>query len=171
MEFYDVVRSRRSVRKYQKKDIPEEVLRRILDAARLAPSASNLQSWRFIVIRNQESKNVLAKLYKERTWIADAAVIIAGVGTDPDYRMGSGRPSYDIDLSIAMTHMMLAATAESLGSCWIGSFDYEKTKRFLGIPEKFPLVGFLTIGYPDETPPPSERKKLEEIVYHEKWGE
>jgi nitroreductase len=171
MEFKDVILKRRSIRAYKKKDIPDVVLEQILEAARLAPSASNLQPWKFIIIKDPERKKEVAGICKQREWIADASVIIAGVGTNPDYRMGSEQPAYQIDISTAFAQMSLAAVNEGLGVCWIGSFFMDEAKKFLKIPEKFPLVGFLTIGYPDEIPGPKERKTLEQIICYEEWSE
>ncbi len=147
------------------------MLGRILEAGRLAPSAKNLQPWKFIIIRDESNKIQLARLCKERMWIADASVIVAGVATNPEYRMGCGEPSSQIDISIAFTQMILAVYNEGLGCCWIGSFKMPELKRFLGIPDEFPLISLLTIGYPAETPPAKERKEIEEIVCFEKWSE
>ncbi|MCX6827244.1 MAG: nitroreductase family protein [candidate division Zixibacteria bacterium] len=171
MEFIDVILKRRSIRAYKRKNIPEEILMRIIESARLAPSASNLQPWKFIIIRDNKAKQEIARLAKERMWIADASVIIAGVATNPDYRMGSGQSSSAIDIATAFAHMSLAATDEGLGTCWIGSFDSDGSKRFLGIPEKFLLVGLLTIGYPDEKPGEKDRKRIQEIICYEKWSD
>ncbi len=171
MEFFDVILKRRSVRAYQQIEIPEDVFFRILESARLAPSASNLQPWKFIIIKDEEHKKEVARICKERMWIAGASVIIAGVATNPDYRMGSGQSACQIDISTAFAQMTLTAVSEGLGTCWIGSFYMEEAKKYLGIPDKYPLVGFLTIGYPAETPGPKERKKLEEITCRERWSD
>lgn len=171
MEFYETVRRRRSIRAYLKKPVPDDIFRRIMDAARLAPSAKNLQPWKFIVIKDDIRKKEIARICKERTWIADASVIIAGVATNPDYRMGSGQPSSQIDLAIALTHITLAAASESLGTCWIGSFDLPAAKKYLAIPDEYILVGFMTLGYPAESPPQKDRKSLEEIIVSEQWHE
>jgi nitroreductase len=171
MEFFDVILKRRSIRAYHHKEIPEDVLHRILESARLAPSANNLQPWKFIIIKDEERKKEVARICKERMWIAGASVVIAGVATNPDYRMGSGQPASQIDISTAFAHMNLTAFNEGLGACWIGSFYMEEAKKYLGIPEKCLLIGFLAIGYPAETPAPKERKKLEEITCLERWSE
>jgi nitroreductase len=171
MEFAEVLFKRYSARVYQKKEIPEDKLNRILEAARIAPSAKNLQPWKFILVRDQNNKREVARLCKERYWIADASVIIVGVATNPDYRMGCGEPSSQIDLSIAFTQMMLAAVNEGLGSCWIGSFNSPALKKMLEIPDKYPIISLLVIGYPADAPVVKERKRIEEIVCYEKWSE
>jgi|WetSurMetagenome_2_1015567.scaffolds.fasta_scaffold533394_1 nitroreductase len=171
MEFYDVILRRRSIRAYKKQEIPFEILHRILEAARLAPSASNLQPWKFIIIKDSEHKKDIAALCKQKMWIADASIIIAGVGTNPEYRMGSGQSAFQIDISTAFAQMSLAAVNEGLGVCWIGSFLMDEAKKYLKIPDKYPLIGFLTVGYPDEIPGQKERKGMEEITCYEKWAE
>jgi len=171
MEFAELIRKRRSIRSYQKREIPDEILMRILDSARLAPSAKNLQPWKFVIVKDENRKLEIARLCKERLWIADASVIIAGVAINPDYRMGCGEPSSQIDISIAFTHMILAAANEGFGSCWLGTFKIPEVKNILGIPERFPLVSLLAIGYPAENPPPKDRKDINEIFCIEKWSE
>ncbi|SYZ73358.1 Nitroreductase [Candidatus Zixiibacteriota bacterium] len=172
MEFFEVIKKRRSIRAYKVgKVIPDEILFRILESARLAPSASNLQPWKFIIIRDSRLKTDIAKLCKGRMWIADASAVIAGVATRPDYRMGSGQEAFRIDIATAFAHMTLTANNESLGCCWIGSFSADECKKLLGIPDQYPLVGFLTVGYPDEIPGPKERKSMEEIVCYDRWAE
>lgn len=171
MDFYDILTKRRSIRAYRKEPLPDEKLQKILEAARLAQSAKNRQPWRFIIIRNEENKRKIADLCRGGKWVADASVILAGVAVDTDYRMGNGRPASDIDLSIALTHISLAAVDQSLGTCWIGSFNYDKAMELLKIPKENILVGFMTLGYPDESPPPKSRKPMEEITFHEFWHE
>ncbi len=171
MELFDILMRRRSIRAYKNKEIPEDVLNKIMEAARLAQSAINRQPWRFILIKEPQHKNKIAEFCKGKMWVADASVIIAAVAVDTGYRMGNGRPASDIDLSIALTHISLAAVDQSLGSCWIGSFKYDEAMEYLRIPKENILVSFMTIGYPDESPSPKTRKTLDEILYHEFWAE
>jgi len=171
MEFKEVVRKRRSIRAYKDKEISDELLYEVLESARLAQSAKNRQPWRFILIKKRANKEKIAEFCKHSKWIADASVVIAGVAVDTDYRMGNNRPASDIDLSIALTHISLAAVDKSLGTCWIGSFDYDKAMEFLKIPKEHILVGFMTLGFPDEDPSPRSRKSLEEIIKHEFWSD
>jgi nitroreductase len=171
MELFEILAKRRSIRAYKNKEIPEKLLLKILDAARLAQSAINRQPWRFIIIKKPLNKNKIAEICMGKKWVADASVVIAAVAVDTGYRMGNGRPASDIDLSIALTHISLAAVDQSLGTCWIGSFKYDEAMAYLRIPQENILVGFMTLGYPDESPPPRMRKSLDEILFHEFWIE
>lgn len=171
MELCDILKSRRSIRAYKNESLPREKLLKVLEAARLAQSANNRQPWRFIIIQDENNKKKLAEICKGKKWVADASVILAGVAVDTDYRMGNGRSASDIDLSIALTHISLAAVDQSLGTCWIGSFKYDEAMEFLKIPKDNILVGFMTLGYPDESPLPKSRKSMEEITFHEFWAE
>jgi len=163
MEVFDAIRTRRSIRKYKSEPIPEEKLRTILEAARLAPSAGNRQPWRFIVIQNTERKKALAKVANNQTFL-DASAIIVATG-DPDV---SAR-WYEKDPMIALEHIVLAATALGYGTCWIGAFDEDAIKHLLKIPTNVKVIALLPIGIPDETPAPRPRKEFSEIFFKEEW--
>ncbi len=175
MEFYEVLRTRRSVRSYRPDPIPEDVLKRVLDAARMAPSGLNIQPWKFIVIRNKEIKEKVAKACNNQSFISEAPVVIVACGYDIEYDRGGymGELSMIMDVSIAMTHLILAARAEGLGTCWIGAFSNKELKRILNVPENYNVVAITPLGYPKsenafiET---TRRKPLEEIVCYEKFS-
>jgi nitroreductase len=167
MDVMKVIKERRSVRAYQNKPIPEEKLKLILEAARLAPSASNRQQWRFIVVQDPKRRELLMKAAGNQRFVSQAPVVIAAVALNPDYIMRCGVPSYPVDLAIAVDHMTLKAVEEGLGSCWIGHFDQEKVKEILQIPKKYKVVVLLTLGYPADSPKPKDRKSLEDIVSYE----
>lgn len=171
MEFYEILNNRRSIRAYKNKPLSEEKLLKVLEAARLAQSANNRQPWRFIIIQDMANKKKIADICKGKKWVADASVILAGIATDTEYRMGNGRSASDIDLSIALTQISLAAVDQSLGTCWIGSFKYDEAMEFLKIPKDNILVGFMTLGYPDQSPAPKSRKPMEEITFREFWAD
>ena len=168
MEIIEAIMARRSIRIYQDRLIEEEKLNRILEAGRLAPSARNLQDWKFIVVRDKERRLSLSEAAKDQPSVAQAPVVIAACGTS-DYIMPCGQYCYPIDVAIAIDHMCLVATAEGLGTCWIGAFYQDKVKEILDIPETIHVVELLTIGYPAESPSSRPRKKIEEIVAYEKW--
>ena len=163
MEVFDAIRTRRSIRKYKSEPIPEEKLRTILEAARLAPSAGNRQPWRFIVIQNTERKKALAKVANNQTFL-DASAIIVATG-DPDV----STRWYEKDPMIALEHIVLAATALGYGTCWIGAFDEDAIKHLLKIPTNVKVIALLPIGIPDETPAPRPRKEFSEIFFKEEW--
>ena len=167
MEFYDVVRTRRSIRSYRPDPVPEEALSRILETARVAPSGSNRQPWKFIVVRSEKLRSRLAAACGNQGFIAEAPVTIVACGYDIDYNRGGymGGMSMLVDVSIAFTHLILAARAEGLGTCWIGAFDNDEAKEILDIPEDVNVVAVTPLGYPKgdgfaETGP---RKPLTEI--------
>jgi len=166
MDVFEAIRTRRSIRKFRPKPIPDEKLEMILEAGRLAPSAGNRQPWRFVVVKDTERKRAVAEAAGYQMFIADASVIIAALG-DPE---ASSR-WFRQDPMIAVEHMVLAATALGYGTCWIGAFGEEEVKRILRIPEGLKVIALLPIGFPDEAPAPRARKPLKEIVFLEKYGE
>lgn len=174
MDFYEVVRTRRSVRSYSDRPIPSDVLARVLDAARLAPSGRNRQPWKFIVVRSQEVKEKLVPLCNGQRFIAEAPVVIVACGRDIKYNRGGymGRYSMLVDVSIAFTHLILAARAEGLGTCWIGAFDNEGIKELLDIPGEWDVVVLTPLGYPRDPEAFREtrsRKPLDEIVSEDRF--
>jgi nitroreductase len=171
MDVYDAIKTRRSVRAYQDKPVPEDVLKRILEAARLAPSASNRQDWKFIVVRDPGNRRAVAQAANNQMFIAQAPVIIVAVSLNPERIMSCEVPSYAVDLAIAVDHITLAATAEGLGTCWIGAFSQREMKKVLDIPERYKVVTLTPLGYSADSPRQKVRKPLEEIVYYEKFKE
>jgi len=171
MNVVEAIEKRRSIRVYQNKPLPEEKLRKILEAARLAPSAKNLQSYKFIVVKNKGLRKKLAKEATRYSFIADAPVIIAAVSLDPDYVMSGGVPAHPVDIAIAVDHMTLAAVEEGLGTCWIGAFYQDQVKRILSIPEKYKVVVLLPLGYPAEGPKRKVRKPLKEVFCYDSFVE
>jgi nitroreductase len=145
-------------------NLPQNKLSRVLDAGRLAPSASNRQPWKFIVVQDADIREKLAVAARNQRFISEAPVIIVAVALNPDYIMSCGVPSYAVDVATALDHMMLTAVEEGLGTCWIGAFQQQIVKTLLKIPEEFKVVALLPIGYPGETPVPKTRKTFEEVV-------
>jgi nitroreductase len=169
MDFLELVSSRYSVRSYESRPIEQDKLDRVLEAARLAPSGSNRQPWKFVVVRDPEIRRQMVTACMNQQFIAQAPVVIAGVGLMPDRVMHCDIPGDPVDLSIAMEHLALAATAEGLGSCWIGAFDQDKVRQVLGIPESVKVVEVMTLGYPADEQRPKTRKDMSEIVCYDRW--
>jgi nitroreductase len=173
MDFYEVIRTRRSVRRYRAEAIPEEVLARVLDAARIAPSGSNRQPTRLIVATDPGMKLDLAGLCHGQAFVAEAPVVVVAVGRDLNYNRGEwmGRGAMIVDVSIAVDHLTLAARAEGLGTCWIGSFDGPELKRYLQLPEEWEVVALTPVGYPqgEAFTEPKGRMPLEELVMRNGW--
>jgi nitroreductase len=168
MEFYELIKKRRSTRGFEPREIPAEVLNRVLDAARVAPSACNLQPWHFLVLKEKAAREKLKEAYS-RDWFWSAPVIIVGC-VDMEKAWRRGEVSYgEVDLAIAMDHLILAAVNEGLGTCWVGAFDEAKARAVLQIPENMKIVAMTPLGYPMKVNGTDKRKPLEEIVHYEKW--
>jgi nitroreductase len=170
MDIAKAIRDRRSVRSYEKKDIPQDVLEKVLQAARLAPSANNRQPWRFVIVRDHARRQALAKAAKEQQFVAEAPVVIAAVALEPDRIMTCGVPAWAVDLAIAVDHITLAAVEHGLGSCWIGAFYQEDVKKILSIPAEYKVVALLPLGYPQDKARFKNRKSLDEIVCYDVWS-
>ena len=170
MHVMEAIRRRHSVRSYQDKEIPQIILDCILEAGRLAPSAKNLQEWRFIVVRNKDTKQKLMKAAKGQAFVGQAPVVIACCAVTDNHMMTCGQLCYPIDLAIAIDHMVLKATEEGLGTCWIGAFFEEEAKKILHIPDNVRIVELLALGYSQEQEPRKKnRLSLREVVMYEGW--
>ena len=172
MDLFEVIKKRRSIRSYKPDPIPNEHLKKILEAARLAPSGKNRQPWRFIVVRDAERKRRLAKASMNQMFIAEANVVIVAL-SDPTVYSSAGtkrRIPYLQDPMIAVEHMVLAATAFGYGTCWIGAFNEDEVKRIVNAPEELAVIALLPIGVPNENPPPRPRKPFEELFFSEVYG-
>jgi len=135
---------RRSVRAYDARPVPEEVLNRVLEAGRLAPSAMNYQPWHFVVVRNAEKRKTLSD-GRYAKFLTQSPVVIVGLGdkkSSPEWHV--------VDTTIALQQMALAATEEGLGTCWIGSFYEDRVKEALGVPDRYEVVAMLAVGYPKD---------------------
>ncbi|MBN1424948.1 nitroreductase family protein [Candidatus Fermentibacteria bacterium] len=171
MDFYEVVRRRRSVRSFLPRDVSDEKVRRIIATGLAAQSAKNRQPWRFIVVRDAAAKKALAKAAKNQHFIAEAPVVLAACAVDTDYVMTCGQPAYTVDVSIAVDHITLAAVVEGLSSCWIGAFHEDKAKEVLGVPDTARIVALLPMGYAASSPEPTSRGSFEDRVAKDTWPE
>ena len=171
MNLYDVIKLRKSVRSFLKHPVEPEKLTKILEAARLAPSAKNSQEWRFIIVEAPETRAALAEASYGQQFVGEAPVVIVCCAETDKEVMRCGHYRYTIDCAIAIDHLTLAAAAEGLGTCWIGSFDPVKVRELLQIPETVEVVELLPLGYPkDHHVVEKKRKQLEEIVCYEQWS-
>lgn len=170
MDIYETICLRKSVRSYKDRDVPEEILSRILNAARLAPSASNRQEWRFVVVRDRPARERLCRAGSNQVFIAQAPLVLACCAQTDNHLMRCNQLCYPIDVAIAVDHITLCAAAEGLGTCWIGAFSEPEVKEILKIPDNVRVVALLTLGYPQD---PSKTKKhrlaMEEIVKYDRW--
>lgn len=168
MDVMSAIKERRSIRKYADMLVEDEKLQNILEVARLAPSADNNQGWKFVVVKDKETRKKLVETTGQ-TWVASAPIIIVCCGTKPTIVMPNGQPKYTIDLSIATSFMILEATNQGLGTCWLGGYDESAVREALVIPDKVRVVSMLSLGYASEAPMRRPRKELKEIVSYEKY--
>jgi nitroreductase len=180
MTFDEILKNRRSVRAYDSRPVTDEDIVAICEAARLAPSACNSQTWRFVAVTDRDTIDRLCSEALRRVirnkWLREAPLIIVGCSQLDIVanKIGSavtGIEYYRIDLGIAMEHMVLKATELGLGTCWIGWFKEDKVKEILGIPERVRVSALLAVGYPKEEPPRKRsRKPLHKILFSERWS-
>ena len=170
MTVSEVIATRKSVRAYKDTQIEPDKLNRVLEAGLLAPSATNLQEWRVVVVKDPKAKTSLATETTNHHFIGDAPAILVVCAETDGAMMKCGIQRFPIDVAIFIDHLTLAAVEEGLGTCWIGGFDAEKVKELLGIPEDIIVVELLPIGYPvDPGPVPKNRLKLSDILHEERW--
>ncbi|HEV57616.1 MAG TPA: nitroreductase, partial [Phycisphaerales bacterium] len=147
MDVLQAIRSRYSCRTYQDRPVERDVLDRVLEAARLAPSARNLQDWRFVVVTDAEKRARLSTAANNQKFVAAAPVVIVGCSIS-DHVMRCGQAVGPIDVAIALEHIALQAAAEGLGTCWVGSFYPDQVRAVLGIPDEVQVIELMTLGYP-----------------------
>ena len=169
VDVLDVIQDRRSIRAFKDRTIEEDKLKRVLEAARLSPSAKNLQERIFIVVKDKAKREALVDAARGQGFVGEAPAVIVACADNTNYTMPCGQLAYPIDTAIAVDHMTLQAVAEGLGTCWIGAFNEEEVKELLGIPNQIRAVALLPIGYPKNTPQQTPRKELSEIVMQNKW--
>ena len=171
MDVFEAISLRRSVRAYRSDDVPDEFIARIIDAARHAPSAGNIQPWEFIVIRKPEIKSRLAEAALYQNFIEEAPVVIVVCADQIRSSRGYGSRGASLyciqDTAAAIENLLLAACALGLGTCWVGAFNEDKVKSVLRIPEGVRPVAIIPVGYPAEKPQKRYRRPLKEIIHYE----
>jgi len=168
MTVLETIRRRYSCRAYQDRPIEQEKLDQVFEAARLAPSAKNLQDWRFVVVRDKEKKRQVAESTNQPEVFGKAGVMIAAC-SNSDYVMKCGQAAGPIDVTIALEHICLQATELGLATCWIGSFEAENVRKVLEIPQGVAIIELMTLGYPADEAKEPQREPIEKIVCYEKW--
>jgi nitroreductase len=168
MTVLEAIRKRYSCRSYQERPIEAEKLDSLFEAARLAPSAMNTQDWRFVVITDKDTKRQVARTTNRPKIFEKAGIIIAAC-SNSDHVMRCGQAIGPIDTAIALEHIALQATELGLATCWIGSFETEKVRTILGIPDDIAIIELMTVGYPADSWKQPSREPIEKIVCYEKW--
>ncbi|MGB5909675.1 MAG: nitroreductase family protein [Promethearchaeia archaeon] len=172
MDFYEVVKKRRSYRFYKPDVIPEkDKVERILNAARLAPTWANMQGVHYIVVQKPEKVKMIWKAIDQKDKFSNAPIFIVGIIKEIASGINkAGIKYYNLDFGICFEHLILAATAEGMATCWVGIFDEEKIKDILEIPKKYRVLGITPLGYTiKEKGEISDRLSLEEIVHYDKY--
>jgi len=173
MNIHQAIQNRRSVRAYDSRPIPDEVITKLKAALRSAPSACNLQPWRFVMVTDAALREKLADACCGQTWISGAPLIVIGCGlTEQAYKKMAGHfNSLEVDLSIALDHLSLAAVAEGLGTCWIGAFNETAVKKLINAPDNVRIIALMPVGYPARPelnfPLPENRRKPPRDIFTE----
>jgi nitroreductase len=164
-KLYDLVISRRSIRRYEERIVPKSLLDKVLEAGRVAPSAKNIQPWHFIVITKEEVRKQFSK-WRYSSFFTESPVIIVGCADHSNKKVSKWST---IDVTIALQNMVIAAHALGLGTCWIGCFEEPEASQTLGVPNNYKIVAMLSLGYPTSISQGPRKKTLDEIVSYEKW--
>ena len=167
----EIIKRRKSIRGYLNKEVEKEKLDYVLEAFRLAPSARNLQPWKVIVVDDKTLIDKLVVACKNQTFISEAPIVLVACAIEKEAygTMGGYLNSYPVDIGIAFEHLILAATEQGLGTCWIGAFYENEVKKVLGVPEDVRVVALTPLGYPNDSGRDRPRKPIEEIVSYNKY--
>jgi len=174
VDVFEAITKRKSVRSYTSAPILDDILIKVLDAARLAPSAGNMQPWHFIIVKDEGRRVRIARGCRFGKFLVESPAVIVACGDKK-----ASQRWHAVDTSIALEHLVLAATALGLGTCWIGSFNQEDIREMLKLPENYDVVALMALGYPREKTDLlakilhvlRRRKKLRDIVSLEVYGE
>jgi len=170
MNFQELIKKRYSVRAYKPDPVEDDKLARVLEAARIAPTAANRQAFRVIVVPVKGREAELRRVYG-RDWFTQAPLVlcVCAVPSEAWVRKFDGWNAAEVDATIVMTHIVLAAAEEGLGTCWIAAFDPAAAREVLGLPPEVIPSAFTPLGYAADAPAPKKRRALGELVRRERW--
>jgi nitroreductase len=169
MDFQELISKRYSVRAYKSDPVPEDKLQQVLDAARLAPTAHNYQPFQLIVLRTAGRAAELKRIY-ERDWLSQAPVIVVVCAVYEGAWLRMDKKNYaEVDATIAMDHLILAATDLGLGTCWIAAFNPQELRALLKLPADVEPIALTPIGYAANQQKETKRKLLPELVRYDHW--
>lgn len=170
MEFTKLIGERYSVRAYKPDAVEEDKLQRILEASRIAPTAANRQPFRILVVPTAGRKDALGRVYRSE-WFADAPLVLCACGVSSEaWTRSDGRNYVDVDVAIAMDHLILAAANEGLGTCWIAAFDADAAREVFNLPDSLDPLILTPLGYPADSLRPKQRRPLSELVEYRGEG-
>ncbi len=180
MGLMEIISNRRSIRKYKNDPIPDDLLEKILESARWAPSWANTQCWKFIVIKNkilkEKLRDTLTPWNPGRNAMIDASVVIVACAEleKSGFRRGEQVTEredwYMFDVALALQNLTLTAHSLGLGTLHIGAFDANKAEKIVDVPDNAKIVELLVVGYPDESPAPRDRNELKSFIYKDKFN-
>jgi len=169
VDTFETIQTRYSVRGYKPDPVDDETLARLLEAARQAPTAANRQPFRLVVLHTKGREEEIGRIYG-RPWFAQAPLVIGVVAVPGEaWRRSDDKPYDEVDATIAMDHLVLAATSLGLGTCWVAAFDPRATREVLGLPDDVEPIAFTPVGYPAKDATTTSRRPLSELVKYERW--
>jgi nitroreductase len=169
MDVFEAIANRYSVRGFAADPVGDDVLERVLEAGRRAPTAANRQPFRILVVRTSGREEELTRIYGRR-WFIQAPIVLAVIAVPGEAWTRSDGKSYaDVDATIVMDHLVLAATALGLGTCWIAAFDVEAARDVLGLPDDVEPVAFTPLGYAAKPAAKTDRRPLTDLVRYDHW--
>ncbi len=169
MDTLETIQTRHSVRGYKPDPVDDETLTRLLEAARQAPTAANRQPFRLVVLHTRGREEEIGRIYG-RPWFVQAPLVIGVVAVPAEaWRRADDKPYDEVDATIAMDHLVLAATSLGLGTCWVAAFDPQATREVLGLPDDVEPIAFTPVGYPAKDQAATSRRPLSELVKYERW--
>ena len=169
MDFLTLAKARYSVRAYRPDPIPDGLLAQVLEAARLAPTACNRQPFQILVIRTEGRRAELARICRAK-WFVEAPLLVCACGLPADsWVRADGKNYNDVDVAIAMDHLILAATDLGLGTCWVAAFHEDAAREVLGLPPGVVPVAFTPLGYAADEAPAKAREPISKLVRSDHW--
>jgi nitroreductase len=170
MDLEEAIKGRRSIRAFKPQDVPEETVEKLIDAARHAPSAGNIQPWEFIIARKQDTKRKLAQA-AHQAFVEEAPAVIVVCANEKSASRGYGKRGETLyciqDTAAATQNILLTAYSLGLSTCWIGAFNEDEAKKALKTPVGIRPVAMIPVGYPNRTPSPRGRRSINQIVHYE----
>ncbi|GAA0177433.1 nitroreductase family protein [Clostridium sediminicola] len=175
MDFYSVIEQRKSVKKFNGIKVKDSSLDRMINAAMMSPSWKNLSSYKFIIVEDSNKKSKIADSIKNKTneasnAINEAPILVVFVGNPELSETVEGKDMYLLDAAIAMEHLVLAATEEGYGTCWMASFEENKVKEALDIPDEIRVIAMTPVGKPEEVKEHYPKKDVRDYVYLNNWN-
>lgn len=171
MDVVEAIKARKSIRAFTNKEVSEEEVRKLVDAARHAPSAGNIQPWEFVIVREPQRKHRLASAALDQTFIEEAPVVIVVCANEAQSGLGYGARGVTLyclqDTAAAIQNMLLTACALGLATCWVGAFHEEEVAKVVNVPRGVRPVAIVPVGHPAEKPSPRPKRSMTEIIHYE----